>query len=113
MQEIEHYANASTQYTIMLIANKCDLHTKKAVSTIEGREMAERIDAPFLECSAKLDTNVDEAFFVMASSLKELLPAANKHTKVPPHSQRVVLKKGKQINVPGGGGTGRTWGGLA
>ena len=37
MQEIEHYANASTNYTIMLIANKCDLHTKKVVSVAEGQ----------------------------------------------------------------------------
>lgn len=104
MHEIEHYANASTNYTIMLIANKCDLHIKKVVSVAEGREMAARIDAPFLECSAKLDTNVDEAFFVMASSLKESLPAANRHTKVSQHSQAVVLRKGKQMHVPGGGG---------
>lgn len=103
MREIEHYANANMQHCIMLIANKCDLHTKKAVSSAEGREMAERIGAPFLECSAKLDTNVDEAFFVMASTLREMLPAANRHTKVASSHNRVVLKPGKPIHVPGQG----------
>lgn len=46
--------------TIMLIGNKCDLHSKRAVSFEEGEAFAREHGLIFLETSAKTAENVEE-----------------------------------------------------
>jgi len=46
----------------MLLGNKCDLEDKREVRTEEGKEMANKIQAGFLETSAKTRTNIEESF---------------------------------------------------
>ena len=46
----------------MLIGNKVDLEPMRCVSTAEGRAFAASINCPFLETSARLGTNVHDAF---------------------------------------------------
>lgn len=48
--------------TIMLIGNKGDLDSRRAVSYEEGEKFAKQHDLIFLETSAKNDENVEEAF---------------------------------------------------
>ena len=45
--------------TIMLIGNKSDLDHRRAVSTKEGEEFAQKNGLVFLETSAKTATNVE------------------------------------------------------
>lgn len=71
MGEIEKYGNTNSDPVTILVANKCDLSSKRQVSVESGRDLAEFLEAPFLECSAKDATNVEEAFFVMAASLTQ------------------------------------------
>ncbi|KAJ7454772.1 ras family-domain-containing protein [Mycena latifolia] len=47
---------------IILVANKCDLEHQRQVSIDEGRDLAKDLGCNFIETSAKLRTNVDEAF---------------------------------------------------
>ncbi|ORX36358.1 ras family-domain-containing protein [Kockovaella imperatae] len=46
----------------VVASNKCDLGRLRAVGQLEGRDMARRLSAPFIECSAADGVNVDVAF---------------------------------------------------
>jgi len=46
-----------------LVGNKCDLADSREVTREEGEELAARYKVPFFEVSAKLDINIEEAFF--------------------------------------------------
>ena len=54
----------------LLVGNKCDLETRRAVSTEQAREFADGLGIEFLETSAKMSTNVEKAFMTMAAQIK-------------------------------------------
>lgn len=62
-------ANGSTPVSLLLVGNKNDLITQRKVSREMGQSLAEKIKAPFLECSAKDSNNVDVAFLNLAKKL--------------------------------------------
>lgn len=54
---------AEKHVAIVLVGNKCDLPAeRRAVSTDDGKRLAERFNVPFFETSAKTGVNVDAAF---------------------------------------------------
>ena len=55
----------------MLIGNKCDLDSERAVSYDEGLQFAEEHHLTFLETSAKTAQNVEEAFLSSARTIYE------------------------------------------
>lgn len=60
----------------VLCGNKCDLASEREVTEEEGRELARRINAYFLETSARDGTNVEEAIFqAVREYLKTCKPA--------------------------------------
>ncbi|CAI0462158.1 unnamed protein product, partial [Linum tenue] len=64
----------------LLVGNKCDLTSKRAVPYDTAKAFADEIGIPFLETSAKSATNVEEAFMTMASEIKKRMatqPAMN------------------------------------
>eukprot|EP00736_Rhodelphis_marinus_P011208 Rmarinus@m.5816 len=61
--------HSSSNMTIMLIGNKCDLEHRRAVSTEEGEQFAKQHGLIFLETSAKTAQNVEEAFFNTAKEI--------------------------------------------
>lgn len=71
MSEIDKHAASTTHR--LLVGNKVDLASKKAVTTEEGQALAEEFGIPFIETSAKHSTNVVEAFRTMASQIMENL----------------------------------------
>ncbi|AYU79957.1 ras-related protein RAB1A [Leishmania donovani] len=71
LSEIEKYASENVNK--ILVGNKCDLVTKKAVDTQMAKDFADSLGIPFLETSAKNSTNVEEAFIQMASGIKARL----------------------------------------
>ncbi len=54
---------------ICLIGNKADLEVQRQVTAEEGIKMAEKIEASYLETSAKTGSNVDDSFTLMAYKL--------------------------------------------
>ncbi len=55
----------------MLIGTKTDLEDERQVSYREGKQLAEELGINFLETSAKLSENVEEAFVGLAKQLKK------------------------------------------
>jgi Ras family protein len=49
----------------VLIANKCDLQNRREISVEEGKAFAKKINCPFLECSAKSNSNINKVFHSM------------------------------------------------
>ncbi|KAL6133881.1 hypothetical protein ACLB2K_066114 [Fragaria x ananassa] len=62
---------------IMLIGNKCDLESLRAVPTEEAQEFAQRENLFFMETSALESTNVETAFLMI---LMEIYPLMRKKT---------------------------------
>jgi len=63
--------HSHSNMVIMLIGNKSDLDARRAVSTEEGREFAERHGLIFMETSAKTAANVEKAFIDTAAKIHE------------------------------------------
>jgi Ras-related protein Rab-1A len=68
LNEIERYA--CEKVNKLLVGNKCDLVSKKAVSYEVAKAFADKLDIPFLQTSAKAATNVEKAFLTMADEIK-------------------------------------------
>ena len=76
---------------IMLVGNKSDLEEERVVSRTEGQEYAAKHDLLFMETSAKLSTNVDEAFSAVIKDIfddttnaaRKPYDDANEDVKVP------------------------------
>jgi len=79
--DIDRYCHADgTNISRVLIGNKCD-ELGRVVSEEDGRKMADRINALFVEVSAKTGMNVDDAFAIIARDLLELAIEANGEEK--------------------------------
>lgn len=84
MLQIKQYADLKVEK--VLIGNKCDLTSRRAVTEEDGRQLAERSDRiPFFECSAKQETNVKEAFETLASKV-----LSNLAVQTPDQSRSVI-----------------------
>jgi len=67
LSEVREHSNK--EIVIMLIGNKSDLESKRAISTEEGKQFAKDNGLFFMETSAKTSTNVDEAFLETARKI--------------------------------------------
>jgi Ras-related protein Rab-1A len=62
-------ANPGSSVAKLLVGNKADLESQRQVTTKSGAELAKKINATFVETSAKNTFNVDAAFLNLAKSL--------------------------------------------
>jgi len=74
LKEIERYAADYVEK--LLIGNKSDLVGKKVVEYSIAQELADSLNIPFLETSAKDSTNVDNMFYTMTRLIQQ---RAEKH----------------------------------
>lgn len=81
---------------VMLVGNKCDRVTERAVSTQEGSALAKELNCDFVEASAKNCINVEKAFYDVVRQLRKQRAAA------PPRANS---------GAAGGGNGGRDGGG--
>lgn len=68
LHEIDRYASENVNK--LLVGNKCDLTSKRAVTTEQAKEFADSLGIEYLETSAKNATNVERAFTTMAAQIK-------------------------------------------
>jgi len=88
LQEIDRYACENVNK--LLVGNKSDLVTKKVVDFNTAKEFADGLGIPFLETSAKNATNVEQAFILMATEIKNRMQA----TAQAPSNTKNVIKPG-------------------
>jgi len=50
------------EFPVMLVGNKADLDSQRMVTSEEVHVLAGQLKAPYIECSAKMRMNVDQAF---------------------------------------------------
>jgi len=55
---------------LVVVGNKCDLEQRRAVTTSEAAAFAKSIGAVYVESSAALRVNVDEAFFALVREVR-------------------------------------------
>lgn len=56
---------------IILVGNKLDLEEERAVTSEQGRALAQKFGTGFLEASAKTNTNVSEIFFELVRMINK------------------------------------------
>ena len=54
----------------LIVGNKCDQNSKRVITFEAANEYANKLNIPYLETSAKVSVNVDQAFLNMASEIK-------------------------------------------
>ena len=64
-KEVCKYSDCETQ--CILIGNKCDMECERAVEYSTGKELADSLNIPFIETSAKENMNVEEAFALLTA----------------------------------------------
>ncbi|XP_060209164.1 ras-related protein RABA4d-like isoform X1 [Lycium barbarum] len=93
--------HAGKNIVIMLIGNKCDLGSLRAVPIEDAQEFAERENLFFMETSALESTNVETAFMGI---LKEIYQIVGKKTLTADEGAEYAKSqslKGTRIIVPG------------
>jgi len=65
--------HASEGVNKILVGNKSDWNEKRIVTEEQGRQLAEELSVKFMETSAKVNDNVEEAFFILARDIKTRL----------------------------------------
>ncbi|RKP27517.1 ras-like protein 3 [Syncephalis pseudoplumigaleata] len=71
-EQILHVKGAADErdVPIVLVGNKIDIDYEREVTTDEGRKLANEWRCPFLETSAKIAHNVDEAFYTLVREVR-------------------------------------------
>ncbi|XP_051888951.1 LOW QUALITY PROTEIN: ras-related protein Rab-37-like [Pristis pectinata] len=68
LTEVHEYAQQDV--VIMLLGNKADITSERAIKREEGEKLAREYGVPFIETSAKTGINVELAFLAVAKELK-------------------------------------------
>ena len=91
------YKNGPEQKNTILIGNKNDLVDDREIKTEEGQAFANRNGMQFIETSAKMNTNVTEAFEALAKLMmqfnSEKKPVLNKN-----EPKTLTASSGKDLN---------------
>lgn len=75
------YKYTSYDIKLLLVGHKYDLSSLRAVSEMEGRTFAEKINADFFECSAKTAHNILNIFIQAARRALEQFNISSAHNK--------------------------------
>uniref|UniRef100_A0AC34GQH8 Uncharacterized protein n=1 Tax=Panagrolaimus sp. ES5 TaxID=591445 RepID=A0AC34GQH8_9BILA len=77
----------------MLVANKCDMNDRRAISRERGEKLAIDNGVIFTETSAKTNINIDKVFYDMAETILKNVPHKPKHNTIRPDQQDVIKSK--------------------
>lgn len=89
---------ASDNVNKLLVGNKSDLTTKRAVSFDQAKEFADSLGIEFVETSAKNSTNVEKAFMMMAQQIKMRYKPVTNNNNAPG-----VNLQGQSVGAKSGG----------
>ena len=89
--------NASEDILKILIGNKIDLEEDREVTKEEGQSFANQHNIQFMETSAKMNTNVNEAFEALAKIMMEF--NVNQKVKATKNDKTVKVSSGKNLST--------------
>jgi GTPase SAR1 family protein len=93
LHEIDRYASENVNK--LMVGNKSDLTSKRAVTFEQAKEFADSLGIEFVETSAKSSTNVEKAFLMMSTQIKaryKAQPVASSRQDVNLQGQSVQSK---------------------
>ena len=99
---IEIEKNAKEKVLKILIGNKCDLTDDREISTEEGKAFALRNGMEFMETSAKMNTNVTEAFETLGKLMIEFNSKGNQGTQKNNDNKNLKAGSGKNLRTKKG-----------
>jgi len=85
----------------ILIGNKSDWSDKRVVSEQSGRQLAEELGVKFMETSAKVNDNVEEAFFLLARDVKTRLIDSQPEANPAPAQSEGFIRPAQDQNKQG------------
>ncbi|MBA0615755.1 hypothetical protein Godav_015868 [Gossypium davidsonii] len=97
-KEVELYSTNQDCVKI-LVGNKVDMDSERAVSREEGIALAKELGSIFLECSAKTKKNVEQCFEELALKIMETPSLLEEGSAV---GKRNILKQKPEQAPPGG-----------
>jgi Ras-related protein Rab-1A len=95
---IEIEKNSSEKVLKILLGNKCDLNDDREIQPDEGRAFADRNGMEFMETSAKMNTNVNEAFETLGKLMIEFNSKNNNKTQQG-ENKTFKANSGKDLNA--------------
>ncbi|KAJ8899823.1 hypothetical protein K2173_019524 [Erythroxylum novogranatense] len=98
-KEVEQYST-NKDCVKMLVGNKVDRESQRAVSREEGMSLAKELGSLFLESSAKTRENVDKCFEDLALKIMEIPPILLD----PPKANENIVKPNEAPSPPPKGG---------
>ncbi|XWS59604.1 hypothetical protein CRYUN_Cryun08bG0136400 [Craigia yunnanensis] len=98
-KEVELYST-NQDCVKMLVGNKVDRDSERAVSREEGIALAKELGCMFLECSAKTRENVEQCFEELALKIMEVPSLLVEGSAV---GKRNILKQKTEYQAPPGG----------
>ncbi|XP_039485084.1 ras-like protein 2 isoform X1 [Drosophila santomea] len=78
------------EFPMLMVGNKCDLKHQQQVSLEEAQNTSRNLMIPYIECSAKLRVNVDQAFHELVRIVRKFQIAER------PFIEQDYKKKGKR-----------------
>ena len=99
---IEIEKNASENVLKILIGNKNDLEDERDITPDEGKAFANRNGMQFIETSAKMNTNVNEAFETLGKLMIEFNSQQKQAMTQDKKDKKVLSSSGKNLNTKKG-----------
>ena len=96
---IEIEKNAKEKVLKILIGNKCDLTDDREIQSDEGKAFALRNGMEFMETSAKMNTNVTEAFETLGKLMIEFNSKSNAATQKKNENKNLKASSGMNLKT--------------
>ena len=96
---IEIEKNAKEKVLKILIGNKCDLTDDREITSDEGKAFALRNGMEFMETSAKMNTNVTEAFETLGKLMIEFNSKSNTATQKKNENKNLKASSGMNLKT--------------
>ena len=100
LSEIERYACGNV--VKLLVGNKADMESKRAVKAEDAKRFADQYNMLFMEASAKNGTGVEEAFLALVKQIFDARIAAGPAPTVKTQ-EKIDLSRGSEISQSKGG----------
>ena len=99
---IEIEKNAKEKVLKILIGNKCDLTDDREITSDEGKAFALRNGMEFMETSAKMNTNVSEAFETLGKLMIEFNSKSNTTSQKNNQNKNLKASSGMDLKTKKG-----------